>query len=204
MNEYDYNREADLKSRLIKILNEFTADRQAFGDSVDINGLFRLKNALSSVNNLITLLATCGFVDYLSNRGIITDARAAAMKKAVQSQHANANGYDIDCIDGGVPVVAEIKCNIPVKGNEFGSAQQSGILKDITGLLQGKKRIKPDNAYKFMVILNTDKCSDGVDTHSAVKKLLSKINAEYSKVMLMPDDNSSLTMNTVYIVVLEL
>ena len=200
-----FHRESELKKQLIDIQKEFVDNNLLSADSVDINGLFRLKNVLSSVNNLITLLATCGFVDYLERREFITAAQADEMKAAVQSQHANTNGYDIACFASGcVPVVAEVKCNIPVKGDEFGSAQRNGILKDVNGLLFGKKPIVPDAAYKFMVILNADRCSASVDTRSAVDRLLSKLKAEGSDVMIIPDDNSSLTMNTVYFVILDL
>lgn len=207
-----FHRESELKKQLIDIQKEFVDNNLLSADSVDINGLFRLKNVLSSVNNLITLLATCGFVDYLERREFITAAQADEMKAAVQSQHANTNGYDIACFASGcVPVVAEVKCNIPVKGDEFGSAQRDGIFKDVKGLLSGKNRIEPDAAYKFpdaaykfMVILNADRCSASVDTRSAVDRLLSKLKAEGSDVMIIPDDNSSLTMNTVYFVILDL
>lgn len=201
----EFHRETELKKQLIDIQKEFADNRQLLADNIDINVLLRLKNVLGGVNNLITLLATCGFVDYLKKRDFITGAQANGMKNIIQSQHMNANGYDIDCIvDGFIPVIAEVKCNIPVKGVEFGSAQRNGILNDVMGLLFGKKRAKPKDAYKFMVILNTDKCSAEVNTRSAIDKLLLKINSKYANVMVMPDDNSLLRLNNVYVVVLDL
>lgn len=67
-----------------------------------------------------------------------------------------------------------------------------------------ERKKKPQNAYKFMVILNTDHCSDETDTFRAIDKLLPKINSEYANVTYMPADNSLLIQNTVYIVVLDL
>lgn len=113
MIKYEFHRELELKERLLNILKDFTGYKHEPDDSIDINGLLRLKNMLSTVNNLITLLATSGFVDYLKNRGFINDNQAAMMKKTIQSQHANTNGYDIEYSDSSISILSEINAIYP-------------------------------------------------------------------------------------------
>lgn len=168
-------------------------------DHTGLPGLLRLKNTLSKVNNRITTLATIGFVDYLLARDFIPAPQAEEMKITIRSQHANANGYDIKHLDG-VPIIAEIKCNIPVKRDEFGAAQTNGIKDDITGLLHGKKKEKSPDAFKFMVILNTDRAYAGTDTGRAIERLLSGVSKSGGSVAAIPDDNSMLEKNIVYLV----
>ena len=65
-------------------------------------------------------------------------------------------------------LIAEVKCNIPVKPHEFGAAQKNGILKDLKGLKEGKRSFdgeNTDNYYKFMVVLDVEGVRD------AIKKL---------------------------------
>ena len=168
-------------------------------DQMGLSGLLRLKNTLSKVNNRITTLATIGFVDYLLARDFIPAQQAEEMKTAIRSQHANANGYDIKHLEG-VPIIAEIKCNIPVKRDEFGAAQANGIKGDITGLLQGKKKEESPDAFKFMVILNTDRAFAGTDTGRAIERLLSGVREGGGSVAAIPDENSMMEKNIVYIV----
>lgn len=197
----NYNRETEIKNSLAKILNLLSdLDIQ----NINITRLLSIKNALSSVNNLITLLATYRFVDFLTTRNFICTNQAELIKKSIQNQHANANGYDIDYTHDNTPIIAEIKCNIPVKNNEFGSAQRNGIIKDIKGLISGKKRIYPKKAYKFMVILNSDLAAPNIDTRSAIDKILPQIKAEGHNVNYLPDDISTLKSDTVYIVILDI
>lgn len=165
--------------------------------------LLRLKHTLSSVNNRITVLATLGFVDHLLARVIIGARQADDMKAAIRSQHANANGYDIRHLEG-TPVIAEIKCNIPVNGDEFGAAQRGGIEKDIKGLAKGKTRETPADAFKFMVILNTDGVFASIDTGKAIDRLIPALRNTGSDVRPLPDDNSLLEKNIIYVVNLKL
>lgn len=202
-NKREYSRDTHLKLRLNNILNSVTSDIHDYTALMDFSTLLRLKNLLGGVNNLITLQATIAFTDYLLRRGFIDTHQAAKMRKAIQSQHANANGYDIEYLES-VPILAEVKCNIPVKGNDFGAAQKNGIIKDVKGLMFGKTKAMPRDAYKFMVILNTDSYSGDIDTRAAIARLMPKLNAASGNVMEIPADNSAITLNTIYIVNLTL
>ena len=76
----------------------------------------------------------------------------------------NSPGFDVN----HAGIIAEVKCNIPVKPHEFGAAQKNGILKDLKGLKEGKRSFNgenTDNYYKFMVVLDVEGVRD------AIKKL---------------------------------
>ncbi len=50
-----------------------------------------------------------------------------------------------------------MKCNLPINGGRvYGSAQQTGILRDIDALLRGKSKggKVPEGALRFMVFLD--------------------------------------------------
>ena len=67
-----------------------------------------------------------------------------------------SNGYDLVCLHP-IPFVAEVKCNIPINGgSKYGSAQRTGILKDVASLKAGKikaAQLSP-GTLKFMVFLD--------------------------------------------------
>lgn len=206
----NYNREHDIKQKILKIQEEFIRVDQYHLENIDISGLFHLKKILSSVNNLITLYATLGFVNYLVERNFIEPAQAEEMKASVQSQHANTNGYDIEFTDG-IPIVAEVKCNIPVLKVNFGATQIAGIINDLRGLASGKTKVlrrkdayKLKDAYKFMVILNTDDDSGNILTQKAIDNIMPKFRNVCDKIMMIPDDNALLNTETIYIVNLKL
>ena len=199
-----YNREQDIRQKIIGILDELHHVNKDYLENISIAGLLHLKKILSSVNNLITLYATLGFVNYLLNRDFIDAAQAESMKATIQSQHANTNGYDID-FTVGKPVIAEVKCNIPVLKVNFGATQIFGIINDLKGLAFGKNKAHfRKEAYKFMVILNTDDDSVNTRTQKAIDNIMPKFRKVYDKIMMIPDDNASLNTETIYIVDLKL
>ncbi len=169
--ETTYSREAEIT----KTFNLFwqkvfgNRDPKDYAKLLTIEDWIELKKTLSDVNNMITLKVTQAFVDKLQAMGIINKVQANAMKKEVDSIHPNTNGFDV-CWDKkeGVKLIAEVKCNIPVKPHEFGAAQKNGILKDLKGLKDGKRSFdgeNTDNYYKFMVVLDVEGVRD------AIKKL---------------------------------
>lgn len=118
-----------------------------------INDLVEMKKAISNINNLITLRVTLGFVDEICRLGIVNNEQAERMRKEVDEQHPNTNGFDVQ--DKECRIIAEIKCNIPVGEKSFGAAQKNALKKDLQGLRNGKTKgdiDNVDNYYKFMVI----------------------------------------------------
>lgn len=164
--------------------------------------LIKLKNALSNIHNIITMKVTQAFIDKLQKDGVISEDQATRMKEVVNGTSANANGYDVrhdketklgevkKFVNGDKNILAEVKCNLPVYKNTFGSDQKKGIEKDIDGLLGSvlattmdtKSTIKSsfDNSeyYKFMVFLKYDN-EEGKSVENSVDNL--KKNLEEGK-----------------------
>lgn len=157
------NREEDLKKLFNKSINDIVelpvGDNKDYYNALSAEEFINLKKALSNINNIITLKTTLAFVDKLASSGLIKEDVAGLIKEKINSQSANANGFDILWEDGDFPFVAEVKCNIPVETNKFGPAQLEGIYKDIINLKKGKTKANVDvtDLYKFMVFLDCDK-----------------------------------------------
>lgn len=144
-----------------------------------LDGFVRLKRALGNINNIITLKITLSFIDCLLAEKIVLLPQAAEMRRRVKETSANANGFDV-CYSGGpdgLPLIAEVKCNIPVKKDRFGAAQEAGIRKDIEALLQGKRKMgvtDVSGCYKFMAVLDM---ADG-SVRKAMEKLISGFSSD--------------------------
>ena len=140
---------------------------------MDIRDFVGMKQAISNINNIVTLKTTLAFIEYLREQKIVSDMDASKMAEAVQETSANANGFDIEYDNkNGCRIIAEVKCNIPVSENAFGAAQLKGIKKDLEGLRNGKTKsgINDTSTYcRFMVLLDT-----GDSVHKAVNGLKSK------------------------------
>lgn len=195
--------------------------------------LIKLKNALSSIHNIITMKVTQAFIDKLQKDGVISDDQATRMKKVVNGTSANANGYDVchdeetklgevkKFVNGDINILAEVKCNLPVNKNTFGSDQKKGIKKDIDGLLgsvlattmdtKSTKKTSSDTSkyYKFMVFLNYDN-EEGKSVVKSVENL--KKNLEEGKDKAIYNDKMVYYVNKdsvnstdkVYIVFIEI
>lgn len=144
-----------------------------------LDGFVRLKRALGNINNIITLKTTLSFIDCLLAEKVVLLPQAEEMRRRVKETSANANGFDV-CYSGGpdgLPLIAEVKCNIPVKKDRFGAAQEAGIRKDIEALLQGKRKMGVTDVsgyYKFMAVLDM---ADG-SVRKAMEKLISGFSSD--------------------------
>lgn len=163
MGKKDINREEELRKRFNKAINSIVSldvdDDKNYYDALSAKEFINLKKALGNINNIITLKTTLAFVDKLASYNLIEGSVVEQIKEKINSQSANANGFDILCEEGDFPFVAEVKCNIPVEKDKFGPAQLGGIYKDIINLSQGKGKVDVDvtEFNKFMVFLDCDK-----------------------------------------------
>lgn len=164
--------------------------------------LLNLKNLLSSINNSITLKATYAFLDWLKTHSeIVSESELSVAHSEINSKNANSNGFDVMIPNDSPRIFAEVKCNKPVKGKDgFGSAQITGICKDIDKLMeedtknhQKVKYFHPMNALKFLVFPDTD------EIRAATAKLQAK-RAE----LLIADSVSSFEKEKVYVVFVKL
>lgn len=166
---------------------------------VSLSDLIDFKQILSDINNIITLKTTQLFAKELLKNHIISFKQYKTIIDRTDNNSANANGYDVEfcgniCnnVNG---IVAEIKCNIPVKGNVFGAAQIQGIRNDIHHLINGKHKSKikdTANYYKFMGILNV------AGAESAMTKIIDSYpNGRVVKFEKI--NGSKLSVNNVYV-----
>jgi len=149
-----YSRRLDLEKRFNRYWNQALKTNDVdYLKRLTINDLVEMKKAISNINNLITLKITIGFIDEICRLGIVNNEQAERMRKEVDEQHPNTNGFDVQ--DKECRIIAEIKCNIPVGEKSFGAAQKNALKKDLQGLRNGKTKGDIDNVgnyYKFMVI----------------------------------------------------
>lgn len=166
-----YNREESLQ----KSFNNFWRGRLGINDAyqkLSIEDLVALKNAVSDINNIITLRVSIKFIDMLREQGVLSYGSYIKAVELVNGESPNANGYDIKLEEQ--KIVAEVKCNIPIKDKTFGANQIKGIRKDIDGMNEPLKKTKDKtdtkDYLKFMVLLD----NDGV--REAMKKIINSYN----------------------------
>ena len=90
------------------------------------------------------------------------------------------NGFDIEihAKDGvGKNIVAEIKGNMPVNGDSYGSAQKTSIKNDISYLINGKKKNTNyttkeslEGVYRFLILL--------ADNENAINNLITSLTKQ--------------------------
>lgn len=200
----DYNRENYLSNQFNAFFKEWGIKFDLYSKiKEDSNGFINLKRINSCVNNIITLQATKAFVEKLKNDDVISPDIQKYMFQKISAQHPNTNGYDVqyDGDLGGHKIIAEVKCNIPVKDDEFGSAQKNGIRKDIENLSKVKNRakLKGDikDYYKFLVILDYEE-NDGT---KSTRKCMKEMFNENDNNLTYYDDADKKNLNTNYIYV---
>ena len=158
-NNLEYSRQLDLEEKFNSYWNKaLKTNGEDYLKRLTTNDLVEMKKAISNINNLITLRVTLGFIDEMCRLGIVNNEQAERMRKEVDEQHPNTNGFDVQ--DKECRIIAEIKCNIPVGEKSFGAAQKIALKKDLQGLRNGKTKgdiDNVDNYYKFMVIQDVSK-----------------------------------------------
>lgn len=194
------SRDKKLKKQFNSFWNEILSKSDSKNDlygTLSIENFIKLKQAISNINNIITLQTTQKFVDFLFTEKIITRDQKKEMKALVDSVNANANGYDVDFpleknkYDG---IIAEVKCNIPVAKHSFGANQEQGIIKDFENLLKGKNKVEENKAnyLKFMVVL---------ESKDSVRESMQKIINKYKGGKVMEyKPGCTLSCDTVYVV----
>lgn len=158
-NKIEYSRRLDLEEKFNSYWNKaLKTNGEDYLKRLTTNDLVEMKKAISNINNLITLRVTLGFIDEICRMDIVNNEQAERMRKEVDEQHPNTNGFDVQ--DKECRIIAEIKCNIPVGEKSFGAAQKNALKKDLQGLRNGKTKgdiDNVDNYYKFMVIQDVSK-----------------------------------------------
>lgn len=193
-----YSRQLDLEEKFNCYWNQaLKTNGVDYLKRLTINDLVEMKKAISNINNLITLRVTLSFVDEICRLGIVNNEQAERIKKEVNEQHPNTNGFDVQ--DDECKIIAEIKCNIPVGGDEFGAAQRNGIIKDLKGLMGEKKNFEKSQVldyYKFMVLFDVP----GAD----VKKAMENLCRNHDKQKCIDLANNDIDTDHIYLVYIKL
>lgn len=152
-----YDRERALRERLNQFLEQdLKLPPNDYYRGMGVKSFLALKSVLGDINNIFTLKVSLAFCEWVANRFELDDGVRQRLMSSVLSTKPNANGYDIS-IASPIALIAEVKCNVPInEGIVYGSAQRTGIEKDVTSLLQGKRKAAAtaDDCLKFMVFLD--------------------------------------------------
>ena len=187
-----YNRKDDLSKAFNDFWQKALNSKEDFYSKLTLQEFVMLKKAITNINNIVTMLATEGFIHTLQNDGVISSQQEAEMLQQLLATHANTNGFDVE-YNKEVKIVAEVKCNIPVNEKSFGAAQESSIMDDVEHLFNSKKKsdltqkaIK--DYYKFMVFLEEENVRPSAQ--KLIKKLTNKgfLVKEYAPQMTLQKD----------------
>lgn len=192
-----YNREEDLRLRLNSFLCEnFELPQHDYYGSLSTEAILSLKSVLSNINNILTLRVTLAFVEWVTDRLNLDRSARDELERSVLEAKPNSNGFDVWL---GYPVafVGEVKCNIPVKGGMvYGAQQRNGIEKNVTALLQGKKKASMLTAGcpKFLVFLDLPQVRKANDH-------LSRTSSICKGKLVEPEDSDELNRTDIVYVV---
>ena len=180
--------------------------------SLTLADMVQIKQDLSGINGIVTMLTEVAFVDKLEQKEIIDETKRGRMIQCFRETSPYANGYDIRCDDARI--VAEVKCNCPVNGKKFGAKQRELLIKDIMGLHDHSLKTKERESrtdytdyLKFMVLLDEGKDGGGSDNFSAaVDGLINHIQRQHQNIQLkrFEEESKSWDYNTIYIVTVPL
>lgn len=190
-----YNRKEDLSKAFNAFWRKALNSKEDFYSKLTLKEFVMLKKAITNINNIVTMLVTEEFIRTLQKDGVISSQQKDEMLKQLLATHANTNGFDVE-YDKEVKIVAEVKCNIPVKENSFGAAQESSIMDDVKHLFNSKKKSKLSNikdCYKFMVFLEEKNVRD------SARKLINKLTDKGSQVEEY-SPKTTLQKDTVYFI----
>ena len=192
-----YNRKEDLSKAFNAFWRKALNSKEDFYSKLTLKEFVMLKKAITNINNIVTMLVTEEFIRTLQKDGVISSQQKDEMLKQLLATHANTNGFDVE-YNKEVKIVAEVKCNIPVKENSFGAAQESGIMDDVKHLFDSKKKSDLSKKaikdyYKFMVFLEEKNVRD------SARKLINKLTDKGSQVEEY-SPKTTLQKDTVYFI----
>ncbi|OME71494.1 hypothetical protein BSK65_10665 [Paenibacillus odorifer] len=194
-----YNREIELRDRF----NQFIADKitghsEDYYSKLTVEDFEDIKTTLRDIHNIITYRTTIRFIEWVSERFPYVRENYQVYLDQVLNTKPSDNGYDLVVI-GDINVIAEIKCNKPINnGFKFGSQQKTGLIKDITGLLEGKSKVKsvnPAEAFKFLVIYDF-----GDHTLLAAQHLIKNLSSDLKDKVVIYKEDEPLLIDKVNIV----
>ncbi len=161
-------------------IRKVTGQSITLKQNIPLSDWLLLKTTLHPINNEITLKLTLKFIDKLKDLfpDKIKNKTIEKYRATYKETNVNANGFDFVYKEKGLIIVAEVKANLPYDGNRYGSSQQEGLKKDISGLLNNKSKSQITSeelarAYKFVVQLKYN--SGGYNSEVALRSLVKNL-----------------------------
>lgn len=192
-----------LPSEWEKSFNEFWScffqNNRDYSNEMTLEQLIELKMVVGNIHNLITHKCTLMAADKICDILELPESDRLKMKKMIHSTNVHTNGYDIE-YSGQQKVVCEVKGNVPARGkSRFGAQQKQEIIKDLTGLVEGKRKSSLSeedlrNYYKFMCIISVGEHSVG-----AIRNLVNKVNCINGVSIEMWCGEENLRLDRVYV-----
>jgi len=210
----NYNsRNEELKIKFNSHFQRMTGDAIDYYSALKDEDILELKTVLSDINNLLTYKLTLVAGDWIGQYFKFNADDQKELLEKIDSSKPNAQGYDI-VIEKPVKIIAEVKCNVPVRGgSKYGSAQTVSLIKDVQKLLNGKRQKLDTSEYlKFLFVINIGDRSDGAMTKLIRKTKVRKETEERlqrnflrdSMIILTDEMNADLNTEKVYIKTLSL
>ena len=165
-------RNTELKNKFNKHLKKLTGIDSDFYSALKDDDILELKTVLSDINNLLTFKLTLAAGNWICNYFSLGPKNRKIILDKIDSTKPNEQGFDI-LIHEPIKVVAEVKCNAPVKlGSKFGAMQSKKLLEDAQKLLKGNRQLlETKNYLKFLFVIDL-----GDRSHKAIANVIKKTN----------------------------
>jgi len=207
------SRNEELKLKFNNHFQLLTGTETDFYSALKNEDILELKTVLSDINNLLTYKLTLMAGKWISKYFSLNKKDSQTILEKIDSIKPNAQGFDI-VINEPIKIVAEVKCNVPVKGgSKFGAMQTKKLIEDVQKLLNGKRQILDTSEYlKFLFVINIGNRSEEALTNLTQKTKIRKENEERlnrniareNMIILNDEFSSDLKFDKVYLKILEL
>ena len=142
-------------------LQKLTGVDKDYYSALKEEDVLELKSVLSDINNLLTYKLSIKAAEWIAEYFQLGEDEKRKILEDIDSTDPNSTGFDI-VINEPLKIIAEVKCNIPVKGgSKFGAMQSKKLIEDVQKLLKGKRKIEnTDDFFKFLFIINVGERSE--------------------------------------------
>ena len=196
----EFHRGEALKSEFNTFWTSIIGESDDYFSRMTNNDFDMLKTALSNVNNIITYNSTIELATFLAKIFDLSAHDENDLLEQVRNTKPNANGFDIQ-YSKKVKIVAEVKCNRPVKGgNRFGAEQKNGIAKDLRTLFNGKRGLNHESLQDYYKILGVYRFDS--KTEEAIRHYLKHLPEDLIGYAEMFNADAVMIKEKVYVVLL--
>ena len=207
------SRNEELKIKFNSHFQLLTGTETDFYSALKNEDILELKTVLSDINNLLTYKLTLIAGKWIGDYFSLSKEYKETILENIDAIKPNAQGFDI-VINEPIKIIAEVKCNVPVKGgSKFGAMQTKKLIEDVQKLLNGKRQILDTSKYlKFLFVINIGNRSEEALNNLTQKTKIRKENEERlnrniareNMIIINNELSSELKFDKVYLKILEL